>query len=44
MDAEGALEFQELQKRYMNIAQAKVSTSGYEAFDRSIELEGRGMT
>jgi 3-hydroxyacyl-CoA dehydrogenase len=39
--AEGALEFQELQKRYMNIAQAKVSTSGYEAFDMDILKKGR---
>ena len=38
--AEGALEFQELQKRYMNIAQAKVSTSGYEAFDMDILKKG----
>ena len=39
--AEGELEFPELQKRFMNIAQAKVSTSAYEAFDMDIFITGR---
>ncbi len=43
--AEGALEFPELQKRFMNIAMAKVSTSAYEAFDMNIFKNGRdGIT
>jgi 3-hydroxyacyl-CoA dehydrogenase len=39
--AEGSLEFPDLQKRFMNIAQAKVSTSAYEAFDMDIFKIGR---
>ncbi|MCL5029812.1 MAG: 3-hydroxyacyl-CoA dehydrogenase NAD-binding domain-containing protein [Bacteroidetes bacterium] len=39
--AEGALEFPELQKRFMNIATAKVSTSAVEAFDLDIFKKGR---
>ena len=39
--AEGTLEMPELQKRFMNIAQAKVSTSAYEAFDLDIFKAGR---
>jgi 3-hydroxyacyl-CoA dehydrogenase len=39
--AEGALEFPELQKRFLNIAQAKVSTSANEAFDMDIFKNGR---
>ena len=38
---DGTLEFPELQKRFMNIAQAKVSTSAYEAFDMDIFKNGR---
>lgn len=39
--AEGSVEMPELQKRFMNIAQAKVSTSAYEAFDLDIFKTGR---
>ncbi len=39
--AEGEVEFPELQKRFMNIATAKVATSAYEAFDMDIFKKGR---
>jgi len=39
--AEGNIDFQELQTRFLNIAQAKVSTSAYEAFDLNIFKKGR---
>lgn len=38
---EGAVEFPELQKRFLSIAQAKVSTSALEAFDLDIFRKGR---
>lgn len=39
--AEGLVEFPELQKRFMAIAQATVATSAYEAFDLDIFKTGR---
>ncbi len=39
--AEENIEFQELQTRFLNIAQAKVSTSAYEAFGMDILKKGR---
>ncbi len=38
---EGEVEFPELQKRFMNIATAKVATSAYEAFDMDIFRSGK---
>jgi 3-hydroxyacyl-CoA dehydrogenase len=38
---DGAIEFFELQKRFMNIATAKVATSAHEAFAMDIFKEGR---
>ncbi|GBD87377.1 putative 3-hydroxyacyl-CoA dehydrogenase [bacterium BMS3Abin03] len=37
----GAVEFPELQWRFLNIAQAKVATSAHEAFDMNIFVKGR---
>ncbi len=43
--AEGEVEFPELQKRFMNIAMAKVATSAHEAFEMDIFKHGRdGIT
>jgi 3-hydroxyacyl-CoA dehydrogenase len=43
--AEGEIEFPQLQKRFMNIATAKVSTSALEAFEMNIFKKGRdGIT
>jgi len=39
--AEGLVEFPELQRRFLNIAQATVATSAYEAFDLDIFKYGR---
>ncbi len=39
--AEGEVEFPELQKRFMNIATAKVATSALEAFEMDIFKKGR---
>ncbi len=39
--SEGLVEFPELQKRFMSIAQASVATSAYEAFDLDIFKIGR---
>ncbi len=39
--SEGEIEFPELQKRFMNIATAKVATSAAEAFDMDILKKGR---
>ena len=41
--AEGNIELQELQQRFLNIAMAKVSTSAYEAFDMDIFKKGRDL-
>ena len=38
---EGGIELPELQKRFLNIAMAKVSTSAHEAFDMDIFVNGR---
>lgn len=40
---EGAVEFPELQKRFLSIAQAKVSTSALEAFDLDIFRKGKDV-
>ncbi len=39
----GSVEFNELQWRFLNIAQAKVSTSAHEAFDMDIFKKGRDV-